>query len=223
MSELPRELEKQLRKCFRMPAAQTMVSRKTSITNAFVNAIIPMARPTPEEIAQALSILGMTPDDVRCAYCGDKSTEWDHLRPLVIKRRPTGYISEIGNLVPACGKCNQSKGNKEWHLWMTSNAPHAPARRGVQDLARRIERLRAYERWRPPTRIPFEAILGSELYASYWRRLDTVVEYMTECWEFARELRVKLAAAQPTEPRKCNGESESQAAADYAQGCGRSR
>ena len=96
-----------------MPSVQTMVSRKSSITNAFVNTIIPTIPPTNDEIAKSLTILGMEPDDVRCAYCGDKATEWDHLRPLVAKRRPTGFISEIANLVPACGKCNQSKGGSK--------------------------------------------------------------------------------------------------------------
>jgi len=107
--------EEQLRlinKAFAMPSVQTMMSRKSSITNAFVNSLIPVVEPTVDEIEEALRILGMSADDVRCAYCGDVSTEWDHLRPLVVNRRPTGYISEIGNLVPACGKCNQSKGNK---------------------------------------------------------------------------------------------------------------
>ena len=103
---------------FQMPSVQTMVSRKSSITNAFVNAVIPTIPPTADEIDEALTILGMEPTNVRCAYCGDKATEWDHLRPLVAKRRPTGFISEIANLVPACGKCNQSKGGSDWRKWM---------------------------------------------------------------------------------------------------------
>jgi len=101
-----------------MPNFQTMVSRKSSITNAFVSSLIPVIEPVDQDIVDALRILGMSPDDVRCAYCGDKSTEWDHLRPLVVNRRPTGYISEIANLVPSCGKCNQSKGNKNWLKWI---------------------------------------------------------------------------------------------------------
>src|SRR5687767_102420 len=101
---------KRLRACFRMPSVQTMMSRKSSITNAFVNSLIPVIEPSAAEIAEALTILGMTVEDVRCAYCGDVASEWDHLRPLVVGRRPTGFISEIGNLVPSCGKCNQSKG-----------------------------------------------------------------------------------------------------------------
>src|SRR5829696_8240616 len=114
-----------------MPSVQTMMSRKSSITNAFVNALIPVVEPTLAEIAEALSVLGMPVDDVWCAYCGDEASEWDHLRPLVVGRRPTGFISEIANLVPSCGKCNQSKGNKRWETWMLSDAPRAPAKRGI--------------------------------------------------------------------------------------------
>jgi hypothetical protein len=73
---------KLLTAAFQMPAVQTMVSRKSSITNAFVNALIPVIEPTHEEIEEALRILGMVPPEVICAYCGDKMTEWDHLRPL---------------------------------------------------------------------------------------------------------------------------------------------
>src|SRR5262249_52560098 len=144
---------RQLIAAFQMPSVQTMVSRKSSITNAFVNAVIPVVPPKPEEIGEALAILGMESSDVRCAFCGDKSTEWDHLRPLVLNQRPTGYISEINNLVPACGKCNQSKGNKAWRVWMMSNARHSPTGRNVLDIADRITRLDAYENWRPPTKV----------------------------------------------------------------------
>ncbi len=188
-----------LRACFRMPSVQTMMSRKSSITNAFVNAIIPTVEPTVDEIREALSVLGMSPDAVECAYCGDKASEWDHLRPLVVARRPTGYISEIGNLVPSCGKCNQSKGNKNWEVWMRSKARHAPARRDIADLERRIERLKAYEAWQPSEPIAFEAILGPDDYAEYWRRLDQAIEYMRECQEFAVTLASRIGEAHRAE------------------------
>jgi len=184
-----------LRQAFRMPSVQTMVSRKSSITNAFVNSLIPVIEPTPHEIAEALKILGMNPSDVRCAYCGDKSSEWDHLRPLVVNRRPTGFISEIGNLVPSCGKCNQSKGNKDWLKWMMSKAKHAPARREIPDLAERVERLKIYAAWREPRPVKFEDILGAETYADYWKRMDQSVEFLRECHEFALTLKSKIAEA----------------------------
>lgn len=179
---------------FQMPAVASMVSRKSSITNAFVNTLIPQIPPTAEEIEQALAILGMDITDVRCAYCGDKMTEWDHLRPLVENQRPTGYISEIGNLVPACGKCNQSKGNSRWREWMLSTtAKHSPTARGKPDVAERIARLEAYERWRPPTRIDdFDAILGKEEWAAYWQAWEKINADLRECQKVADDLRAKI-------------------------------
>jgi hypothetical protein len=178
-------LRRQLLAAFRMPSVQTTVSRKSSITNAFVIAVIPVIQPTPEEIGQALALLGMVPSDVRCAFCGDKSSEWDHLRPLVQNRRPTGYISEIHNLVPACGKCNQSKGNKPWRAWMMSEAPQSPTGRKLPNIPDRIARLDAYENWRPPTKVDFETILGREDWDSYWALWESINTSLVQCKEVA--------------------------------------
>lgn len=179
---------------FSMPSVQTMVSRKSSITNAFVNAIIPVIWPTVEEIDQALQILGMEPDHVRCAYCGDTSSEWDHFRPLVLNRRPTGYVSEITNLVPACGKCNQSKGNKPWRDWMLSKAKWSPTGRGIGNVLDRIARLEAYERWRPPLCVDFKGILNEQDWDAYWSMCETVIGELRRCQEVAENLRSRIAA-----------------------------
>src|SRR5689334_15042184 len=82
---------------FKMPKPVKITGRASSITNSFINGIIPVVFTTNEEVQTALSILGML-ESVRCAYCGDAYTEWDHLRPLVLGKKPTGYISEIHNL-----------------------------------------------------------------------------------------------------------------------------
>lgn len=185
-----------LKRAFRMPPRQTMASRKSSITNAFVSAIIPpVVEPTPEEIEQALAILRLDATDLRCAYCGDRFTEWDHLRPLVLNRRPTGYISEIANLVPACGKCNQSKGNQGWRIWMTSSARLSPTGRGLPDVASRIERLEEYERWKKPTRVDFVQILGSETWNKYWAMYDELIEELAKCQRVADEVQLRIAQA----------------------------
>jgi hypothetical protein len=194
---LSKEEVRLLRKAFRMPSVQSMTSRKTSITNAFVSAIIPVVRPSPEEIREALIILRMTPEDVRCAFCGNKSTEWDHLRPLVVSRRPTGYISEIANLVPACGKCNQSKGNSHWRTWMCGSAPNCPTALGVSDVADRIARLEDFERWREPTLVDFESLVGPDDYAAYWRELDEAVAILAKSQQTANDLRSKIAQTRP--------------------------
>lgn len=185
---------KLLAAAFSMPSVQTMMSRKSSITNAFVNAVIPSIPPTHEEIEQALAILGMDPTDVRCAYCGNQATEWDHLRPLVFQRRPTGYVSEIANLVPACGKCNQSKGNKPWREWMVSKARLSPTGRGVTGVAERMARLEGFETWRPPTKIDFATIVGSSDWEAYWSSCERVIDELRQCQQVADSILAKIRA-----------------------------
>src|SRR5688500_18896923 len=110
--------QKALLLCFRLPPAQTMVARTSSITNAFVSALIPPIAPLLEEVDEALTILDLDPFQLSCAYCGRPYDTWDHLRPLVTDRRPTGYITEIANLVPSCNGCNSSKGKSYWKTWI---------------------------------------------------------------------------------------------------------
>jgi hypothetical protein len=179
---------------FRMPMPMSIVARSSTITNSFVNSIIPVIEPTEAEILEALRILEMSPTDVRCAYCGDPFTEWDHLRPLVKDRRPTGYLSEIGNLVPACGKCNQSKGNKNWRVWIDSGADRSPRTRGVPDLEKRIELLTQYEKWKPREPINFESAVGPELWREYWESWQEVLEVCRTSQEIARRIRVALGS-----------------------------
>lgn len=132
---------------FRMPTPMKITGRSSSITNSFINSIIPIIVPTNEQVKKVLGILSMDHESFQCAYCESTASESDHLRPLVLNKKPTGYISEIHNLVPACSKCNQSKGNKPWHTWIVSSAKLSPKTRGISDLDKRIEKLRTYEAW----------------------------------------------------------------------------
>jgi hypothetical protein len=166
-----------------------MVSRKSSITNAFVNAIIPTIQPTVDEIDEVLKILKLDPADLRCAYCGNTATEWDHLRPLVAKLRPTGFISEIANLVPACAKCNQSKGGSDWRKWMLGGAKLSPTGRGIPDVAERVANLERFVKWRQPTKIDFESVVGPDRWNRYWSLYDAVIGELRNCQEYADDLR----------------------------------
>lgn len=176
---------------FAMPKPVRITGRSSSITNSFVNGVIPVVMPTEPQVREALEILGML-DHVSCIYCGDTSTEWDHLRPLVEKQRPTGYISEIHNLVPACGKCNQSKGNKNWLTWMRSTARLSPSARGVVDIEERIARLQEYENRGVPTRIDFEAAVGAELWERHWAHHNRLLELMRVADQDAQEIRMRV-------------------------------
>src|SRR3954468_17503374 len=131
---------------FNPPARNPRItSRKPTITGLFFVTLTPSITPTDDEVDEALAVLGMTTGACVCAYCGGKKSEWDHFRPIVLNRRPTGYITEIANLVPSCGKCNQSKGNKNWRAWMLSTtANHSPTRLRLSDIDIRIARLEEY-------------------------------------------------------------------------------
>lgn len=185
--------EAQVRATFQMPKAVTILGRSSSVTNSFVNSIIPVITPTMDEIQRALEILGMT-HAVTCCYCGDPWTEWDHLRPIVIDKAPTGYISEIHNLVPACGKCNQSKGNRPWREWMLGDAARSPKTRGIHDLKERAARLDAYEHWKTPTQLDFAAIVGAAEWGTYWGRWKALLEQMRTATEHATRIRAQIAA-----------------------------
>ena len=170
-----------------MPKPMKITGRSSSITNAFVNSIIPVVQPTEEQVKEALSILNML-DKYQCSYCGVTATEWDHLRPLVLDKKPTGYISEIHNLVPSCGKCNQSKGNREWQTWMYSDAKLSPKTRGVLDINTRVERLKEYEKWKPPTKLDFEAIVGKDIWKNHWNNCNEIQSTMVDAQKLASEI-----------------------------------
>ncbi len=173
---------------FRMPTPMKITGRSSSITNSFINSIIPIVMPSGETVREALAILKMDIDTIECAYCGSTYTEWDHLRPLVMNQKPTGFISEIHNLVPSCGKCNQSKGNKAWDAWIVSEAPLSPKTKGVADLDARIETLRNYENWGTPTRVNFEEIVGAEKWRQHWDNWQQVIDTMKNAQLLANEI-----------------------------------
>jgi hypothetical protein len=191
---------------FDLPSSGSIKGRESSITAAFIQAIVPVVEPTDGEIAEALEILCMQSGNCVCAYCGDPRTEWDHFRPLVTAQRPTGYITEIANLVPACGKCNQSKGGKYWRDWMTSDAKRSPKTRGVAGLAQRIQRLENYEKWRVPRKVDFQALVGSELYSQHWANWQQLLALMDSAQKLALQLRSAATKALANKPMQATCE-----------------
>ena len=178
---------------FRMPNPVKITGRSSTITNSFVSSVIPIIVPTNEQVEKALVILGMDNGHLCCSYCGSPYSEWDHLRPLVSERRPTGYVSEIHNLVPACGKCNQSKGNKPWEKWIVSTAKQSPKSRGVTDLDLRMKRLREYEQWGCPTKINFEKDIGPKKWKEHWENWERVLSTMEQAQKLATEINQTIA------------------------------
>lgn len=176
-------------KVFKMPVPVKITGRSSSITNAFYNGIIPVIEPSDDEVKEALETLGMTEETICCAYCGDRYTEWDHLNPLIKNKQPTGYVSEIHNLVPSCGKCNQSKGNKDWKTWMLSDAKLSPASRDVPDIDVRIKRLELYAKKYRPKCYDFRSIVGDELWKRHIQNCDDVQKKMRESQQLSDDIK----------------------------------
>lgn len=175
-----------------MPTPMKISGRSSSITAAFVTAIVPQVEPRDEEIEQALKILEMSPDKMECVYCGGSYSEWDHLRPLVSGQKPTGFITEIRNLVPSCGKCNQSKGNKHWKAWMTSDAKLSPKTRGVKDIDLRIARLTKYEQWGNLMPLDLSAFVTKEHWDQYWESWRGLLRDMNDIQKHAASIKATI-------------------------------
>lgn len=191
--------DKELLACFRMPGGFTITGRTTSIRNVFVAAIVPVVRPDLDEIGQVLEIFELDPGNLRCFYCGDLATEWDHLRPLVKDGKPTGYPSSIRNLVPSCGKCNQSKGKSDWKAWMLGAAPRSPSVRGIPDLKQRIARLERFESWGNCVPLNVKDLVSPNLWDEYYAIQDEILLRMRDAQklatQIAREIKSRPSAA----------------------------
>lgn len=177
----------------RLPTVIKITGRSSSITNAFFNAIIPVFAPSEAEELEALKILDQSPLDVRCAYCGDGASEWDHFFAIISGKRPTGYVTEIGNLVPACGKCNQSKGATHWREWMEGDAQLSPKTRGIPDLRARIRQLEDYERHFSRRKVDFERVAGTASWNQHLANLEAVLAAMEQSQLLAAQIRQRVA------------------------------
>ena len=148
-----------LKKRFIAPRTTTITSRTSTITHTFASAMLPVISPTENDINKILKSLHQNDNEsLTCVYCGNPVTEWDHLNPMVRDKKATGYFTEINNLVPCCGICNQSKGNKDWKDWIVSTAQKAPLQRlrkgqTPQDIERNKDILIGHERNFPAKRI----------------------------------------------------------------------
>ena len=136
----------------------------------------------------------MAENGVVCAYCGDPATEWDHLNAIIKDKKPTGYFTEIHNLVPACGKCNQSKRNQPWREWIVGPARLSPKTRGVSDLEARIARLDAYERAFEPRIVDFEEVIGASAWRKHWKNCEAIKSLMRHSQELSDDIAAALQA-----------------------------
>ena len=178
---------------FRKPLKIT--SRTSSVTNSFVQAIIPSTEPSEAEVLDALKILEIDPVNMTCAYCGRPSTDWDHLRPLVRNKRPTGFINELRNLVPSCGPCNQSKSGADWRKWIVSDTKGSPKTKSISDLEARIARLERFEAWGALEPLPLGELAGAKPWDRHWKNLAEIEERMHQAQRHAETVNRSIKKA----------------------------
>ncbi len=194
-----------------IPSEVKITGRITTIRGAFIKAIIPEVPFTNEEVKQWSNKLMIDTTNPRCSYCGGKASELDHFFAAVKDKRPTGYVTDLYNLVPSCGKCNQSKGGRYWKTWITGNAKNSPTTLNVPDLERRIEILAAYEEWIKDkiTIITVSDFEDNELFSKYFEEceelLTTFAIYQTKAEQLKKQMELHLlerklqpAVAKPT-------------------------
>lgn len=183
---------------FSPPAHESLRSRKTAVRSLFARALIPSIPPSDADYRTALQILRQRiGEPLDCSYCGDPATEWDHLRPVMRNGRPTGQLSIIQNLVPACSKCNQSKGNQDWHDWMHGSAPQSPATRHVRDRQRRSRRLARYETWGAGLHVDFASEAHADTLRAHFADLDRVLAILHRAETRAADVRNDLRSRLP--------------------------
>jgi 5-methylcytosine-specific restriction endonuclease McrA len=178
-----------------MPGGSAITGRATSIRNVFVAAIVPIVRPSAEDIRLVLDIFELDTANLRCSYCGDKASEWDHLRPLVKEGLPTGYPSSIRNLVPSCGKCNQSKGSSDWKKWMLGVARHSPSVRKIADIEQRIARLERFESWAACVPLNVKEVVSPSRWSEYYAIQHEILDKMREAQKLATEIANEIKIA----------------------------
>lgn len=90
------------------------------------------------EAEEVLDFFGNNPP--QCVYCGSIDVKrWDHLLPI-----SEGGETVVGNMVPACSKCDDSKGKRYYKEWIDSNAQCSPKSRKVKDINGRINLIETY-------------------------------------------------------------------------------
>ena len=171
-----------------MPSKANLIGRKSTISNAFAISVTPYIRPSDDDLEKYYSELKI--EEGQCAYCLGKGDGKDHLKPLVSDGMPTGYITDIHNLVPCCQRCNSSKGSKSFREWYKSKENISRLKKdGLTDeqIESRYSIICSFED-KIPEPINYEAIVGKELWEEYNRRRYKMLQELKDNQDFCNNL-----------------------------------
>lgn len=173
---------------YKMPTKSDLKARSSTISNAFAVSIAPYIHPSEMEVNQSYKELEI--ENGQCAYCLQTGAGKDHLRPLVTNGMPTGYITNINNLVPCCNSCNSSKGAKNFTEWYLSKDNLQRLHTiGLTDelIKKRFEIILRYEQ-KIGEPINYKAIVGDDLWEEFNSRRKELIRILNENQEFCNML-----------------------------------
>jgi hypothetical protein len=155
-------------------------NRTSTLSHAFASALAMSEIYDEDVLIEKLAILGQDPDEpLHCVFCQAAARTIDHLNGLVSNSKFTGHGHVIGNLVPCCELCNQSKGNKPWREFAYSNGTSPE----------QIERIAAYEALAPKPMSEDELrILYPDLMEAYERLRNLSHELLRTTDNLASEI-----------------------------------
>ncbi len=180
---------------FKMPGQANLRNRSSTINNAFAIAITPYLPPSSDNLGWYYDELKISPR--QCGYCLQASDSVDHIMPLVRKGLPTGYITDIYNLIPCCSTCNSKKGAKDFRNWyLEKNNISRLHALGLSDgqIHERYTIICRFIEKHMPEPLDYEKILGKENWEQYKKRKQRMIEQLKDDQKFCDELKQKIEA-----------------------------
>lgn len=171
-----------------MPSKSNLKSRSSTISNAFAMSITPYILPDDDQTKSFYDLLEV--EEGKCAYCLGNGNGRDHLKPLVKNGLPTGYITDINNLVPCCQACNSSKGAKDFRNWYKSEKNIKRLHElGLTDeqISNRFDVICNYED-KIGNPIDYQSLVGHEKWEEYKARKTKLIELLNDNQKFCDEL-----------------------------------
>jgi 5-methylcytosine-specific restriction endonuclease McrA len=157
-----------------------LLSRSSTVSNAFAQALSPADDFDEAKLIEAFENLALVGEKgLLCLYCGKGATSVDHLNPLVKDSKFTGWGHVLGNLVPACNECNQSKGGRPWRDFV--------AEMGMSE--EQIRRVSTYESQAPtPVSQDDLAQFYPDLNEAYQRLRELSIDTLRAAQSLANEI-----------------------------------
>ena len=194
---------------FKMPTRTTVKGRVTTVRNSAFNGILPIEKPDAEDILFIKEKLGTSGNNFLCGYCGKVSaTQTDHINPLIINGKPSGYIHEISNLIPSCDSCNSIKSNDTLEQFF--NNPKFTCKLSEHELVDRkriIEEYQEYfrKKYGKLVKLNFEEIVNSDLWEEYLNKTEEILELMRSTSDMYKQIKEELLEYYLTNKRELKG------------------